>query len=93
MKEIQASKVATKTFKTTWFDMKVLMQFVWTSIGLDWSKNLTTNWKRVQIFQKNWLNLDIECKNYNTLNWTWTYVETLFGPPGWWRGGEGLVKD
>jgi len=38
--------------------------------------------ERAQIFQQVLWNSDIVCKSYNTLNWTWNYVQTLLGYEG-----------
>jgi len=54
---------------------------LWISIGF---RKINTSWidlkifpykleGRTQLFQQVLLNLDLECKIYNTLNWTWTW--------------------
>ncbi len=58
---------------------------LWTSIGF---QKINTSWidlkilpykleGRMQLFQQVLLNLDLECKIYSTLNWTWNSVRTL----------------
>jgi len=67
---------------------------LWTSIGF-WE--ICTSWidlkilphkleEKAQISKQVLLNLDIGCKSYETLNWTWNYVMTLLVP----FGDEGL---
>jgi len=67
---------------------------LWTLIGF---QEINTSWidlkfllhkleKRVQIFQQVLLNLNIGCKSYSILNWSWNYVKTLLVS----LGNEGL---
>jgi len=85
MKEIQNPKVTTikcNLVNSNWtFELLIGLQKISTSwIDL---KILPHKLKeRVQIFQQVLLNLDIECKSYSTLNWTWNYVRTLLVPLG-----------
>jgi len=83
MKKIQAPEVGAISMQ---FDELKLN--LWTSIGSQKISITRIDLKSLshkleegaQISQQVLLNLEIGCKSYSTLNWTWKYVKTMLVP-------------
>jgi len=85
MKKIQAAEVAAISM-----EFGELELYLWISIG---SQKISMTWldlkflshkieEGAKLSQQLLLNLEIICKIYSTLNWTWKYVKTMLVPWG-----------